>query len=135
MAKKTRKITVEWTGAYPNLCSGEWLIRINGKLIEDGKDYDPYDKRKMMTPYGSVLRESMNTAGTYQSWHFEDWSEVFEDYESGYAFKQWEETEIAKKLFTLIEKNKIILSGKEKEILFEALQDNDWRSGSCGGCI
>ena len=38
----------------------------------------------------SELRKGeMNTFGTYQSWHFEDWMEVFEDYEDGLMCDEW----------------------------------------------
>ena len=124
MAKKAKKIEVEWTGGYPNLCSGNWIIKINGVQIDDE-----------VGVYDSVLKSEMATAGSYSSWHFEDWSEVFEDYDDGYEFAMWKKQPSIKKLFGLIENQDIVLSKDDMRNLYESIQEKDWRSGSCGGCI
>ena len=67
-------IKVNWSGYYPNLCFGVWEIKIDDKLLPI-----PEDK----------INTDMNTFGSYQSWHFEDWIEVFEDYEDGLFFDEW----------------------------------------------
>lgn len=134
MAKKAKKIEVEWTGSYPNLCSGEWIIKINGVQIKDKTVIDEYTKREALS-YDSVLRQSMATSGEYQSWHFEDWNEVFEDYFDGYDYPSWKKTENTNRLFELIEGNGISLTGDEKKTLFSKIQELDWRNNSCGGCI
>ena len=69
-------VVAEWTGEYPCLCCGEWRLTIGGV---DWSNAIPIDKRY----------SHMNTAGTYQEWHFEDWQEVFEDYEDGLEFDEW----------------------------------------------
>ena len=109
------KVKAEWTGAWPCLCNGEW------KLIVEGKDVShliPEDLKKY----------PMKTYGTYTSWHFENWQEVFEDYIDGMMCEQW------------IKKNKSWLRkiSKDPEIhieIYNQIQANDWRPGSCGGCI
>ena len=134
MAKKLKKIEVEWTGQYPNLCSGQWIIKINGKEIKDETNFSDYHQKEMPM-YGSILSSSMYTSGTYQEWHFEDWLEVFNDYEDGDEFNVWIKREDIKKLIILIEKSGHSLAKEDKRNLFEKIQENDWRSGSCGGCI
>lgn len=108
-------VIANWSGAYPNLCSGEWTLSVNDKNISD-----------KIPPY--LRNAEMNTAGTYQSWHFENWLEIFEDYEDGFNCEDW------------IEENDSWLSDittdySIKEEIFNAIQSQDWRHGSCGGCI
>ncbi len=108
-------ITAKWTGAYPNLCSGIW------KLYKDGEDISD------MIP--EELRDSeMNTFGNYSSWHFEDWDEVWDSYEDGLDGPDW----ISENDEWL---SKITSDYQEKMEIFYAIQAEDWRHGSCGGCI
>lgn len=106
------KIKVEWTGSYPCLCHGQWILKINGKGYSD------------LVPFGS---SPANTYGTYSEWHFENWLEVFEDYEDGLDESDW------------IKENKEWLdklpSGTNYSEVFKAFQSQDWRHNSCGGCI
>ena len=103
---------VKWTGGYPNLCSGEWEISYKGTLVQLPEE---------------IRTSSMDTYGSYSQWHFEDWLEVFESYESGMLYDSW------------IRKNnwaeKITEVEEELQELFNKIQDQDWRHGSCGGCI
>lgn len=105
---------VQWTGAWPCLCFGEWIIRKNGV---DVSCLMPDEMRHC----------EMNTAGTYSSWHFEDWEEVFEDYEDGLECEEW----IADNAWI----SELCDSHEEMVELFYAIQAQDWRHGSCGGCI
>jgi len=108
-------VKAEWSGQWPSLCIGEW------KLIVDGKDVSekiPEDLRD----------RSMDTFGTYQSWHFENWMEVFESYEDGLLRDDW------------IDENDYWLSNITddqhiKEQIYDAINAEDFRSNSCGGCI
>lgn len=108
-------VEAKWSGSYPCLCFGKWTLIVNG---EDVSDKIPEELRD----------SSMNTYGTYQSWHFENWMEVFEDYISGLDCEDW------------IEENKEWLNNittdleVQKEIYY-AINSQDFRSGSCGGCI
>lgn len=71
------------------------------------------------------LRTShMNTAGTYQRWHFVDWFEVFEDYEDGLEYEEW----LAENPWA----NDLPAPSLD---IYMAFQAEDWRYGSCGGCI
>lgn len=107
------EIKVEWSGNYPCLCSGEWTLEI------DGKDYSN------CVPF---KEENANTYGQYQSWHFEDWNEVFESYYDGLHECDW--IEVNKEWLRLI-----ALSEDEYHTLYEKFSECDFRSGSCGGCI
>lgn len=104
---------VEWTGEWPCLCSGEWIIKKNGVVVNI-----PEHNRK----------SSMNTFGTYSSWHFnEDWLEEFDDYEDGEHFEEW----IIDNPWVL----DIASTIEEQKELYSKIQQQDWRHGSCGGCI
>lgn len=108
-------IEANWSGSYPCLCFGEWTLKVDGK---DVSKKIPEDLRK----------SSMNTYGTYRSWHFEDWMEIFEYYVDGLDCGEW------------IEENdkwlsEITTDYSIKEQIFIAIQSKDFRHGSCGGCI
>ncbi len=108
-------VTAYWSGSYPCLCYGEWTLQVNGN---DVSHLIPED----------LKNGSMNTYGEYQSWHFEDWIEMFESYCDGLACNEW------------IDENKywidVITTDMEtQEEIFYAIQKEDFRPGSCGGCI
>ena len=108
-------VEASWSGSYPCLCSGEWTLKIDGKDVSD-----------KIPEY--LRSSSMNTFGTYQSWHFKNWSEVFENYRDGLEMKDW------------IEENKkwldaITTNEDTQKLIFCAIQEQDFRIGSCGGCI
>lgn len=104
-------VVAEWTGTYPNKCSGVWKLFVNG---EDFSLLIPEDKR----------HDEMGTYGTYQSWHFENWSEVFDSYEDGLQCEDW------------IAANPWVQKLPASPIdVFYAIQAQDWRHGECGGCI
>lgn len=104
-------VVAEWTGEYPCLCCGEWRLTIGGV---DWSNAIPIDKRY----------SHMNTAGTYQEWHFEDWQEVFEDYEDGLEFDEW-----------IAENPWVAELPAAPQDVFYAIQAQDFRPGECGGCI
>lgn len=111
---KDRKIEAMLTGHYPNLCYGEWIITVDGKQVSLPEE---------------IRRCEMDTFGIYQRWNFgPDWEEQWEDYEAGLEFEPW------------LQKNswwvsKLGLSDTETQTLYEVIREEDWRHGSCGGCI
>ncbi|MGF6375044.1 hypothetical protein M2140_000078 [Clostridiales Family XIII bacterium PM5-7] len=110
-----KKYVAEWTGCYPALCAGEWTLE------EDGIDISK------MIP--EDLRNSpMYTFGEYSQWEFIDWQEQFSDYVDGLNCQEWVEEN-----FEWL--SKITTHKSEMEDIFLAFQEEDWRSGSCGGCI
>lgn len=108
-------VKAKWSGSYPCLCYGEWTLEVNGKNVSD------------LIP-DELRRSCMNTYGTYEEWHFENWVEVFEDYEDGLMCDEW----IAENKYWL----DIITDDIDTQVeIFNAINEQDWRSGSCGGCI
>ena len=108
-------VEANWSGEYPCLCVGEWSLKVNG---EDVSDKIPKDLRE----------SSMNTRGNYRSWHFEKWMEVFENYSDGLDCEDW------------IEENKewlntITTDVDTKKEIYNTINMQDFRSGSCGGCV
>lgn len=108
-------VEAKWSGSYPCLCHGEWTLIVNGKNVSD------------LIP-NELRHNEMNTFGTYQSWHFENWLEVFEDYKDGLKCDEW------------IVENKYWLDTITNDInvqteIFYAISEEDFRHGSCGGCI
>lgn len=109
-------VKASWSGSYPCLCSGKWALIVND---EDVSNKIPKDLRD----------SSMNTYGTYQRWYFDDdWLETFEDYVDGLKCDDW------------IVENKEWLNNISTDIsiqreIFVAINEQDFRSGSCGGCI
>lgn len=108
------KYIAKWTGKFPNLCMGEWI------LLKDNKDYSEYIPEDLRTSY-------MNTYGTYAEWHFVNWLEEWNSYTDGLNEKEW------------IEQNKEWLKSigptEDFPLIFRAFQESDWRYSSCGGCI
>ena len=106
--------STEWTGEFPNLCRGEWILYKGGKEVDTDIPFQ---------------EGNANTFGTYESFHFDDnWSEEWETYESGLDKDDWIDENI-EWLRTLS------ADEQDWEDIFYAFQENDWRHQSCGGCI
>lgn len=105
-----------WNGEWPCLCYGEWTLIVDGK---DVSDHIPDELRN----------SHMNTYGTYYRWYFDDnYLEDWEPYEDGLEKEAW------------IEENEDWLSTitDSKDTwadIFDAISMQDFRHGSCGGCI
>jgi len=124
-------IDVQWTGSYPNLCSGLWEIRINGILLIDHKNTEDGSYN-----YESFLRRDMGTENQYSSWYFDgDYSECWDDYYQGDAYKQWIVSEKGRNILELLGQNNVILSEADLINLYNQINSKDWRHSSCGGCI
>lgn len=68
-------IEVEWTGCYPNLCSGNWIIKYNNKELEIPKNR---------------INKTMETYKKYVTWYFGDsWEIEWEEYEDGLKKEEW----------------------------------------------
>lgn len=109
-------VKAKWSGSFPCLCSGKWTLEVNGEDVSE------------LIPEGLRTSE-MNTYGTYYSWHFdENFSEFFEYYVDGLECDEW------------IMENKYWLDTITEDYdtqveIFNAINVEDWRTGSCGGCI
>lgn len=108
-------VEASWSGEYPNLCNGEWKLVVNA---EDVSDKIPKELKYC----------SMNTYGTYQNWHFEDWLEVFDSYDDGLDCEDW----VASNKWWL---NNITTNLEVQKEIYYAINSQDFRSGSCGGCV
>lgn len=111
-----RKFEAEWSGSYPNLCSGEW------KLTCDGEDITNLIPKE-------IRNEPMGTYGKYSYWFLDDYmSEQWDEYTDGLSCDDW------------IDKHSVWLENitqdkAELESIYEAFNASDFRRGSCGGCI
>ncbi len=109
-------VVAKWSGSFPNLCSGEWTLIVDGK---DVSDKIPEELRK----------SNMNTYGSYEWWHFDDdGEEEWERYHDGLECEEW------------IKENRcwldtISTDHNTQSDIFCAINASDWRPGSCGGCI
>ncbi len=110
-----KEIEVRWTGEYPILCSGEWNIRIRNHLINLGKGH-------------------MGTEGVYRRWVIIECSEEWETYTDGLDFEEWVVSTTGKRVLDTI-RGVTEISDKEVEEIYWLIQEKDWRSSSCGGCI
>ena len=117
---KESKLFVEWTGCYPCLCHGEWIIKYDGielTIPEDEKE------------------GPMFTFGEFGRWHFdEDYMEEWDYYEDGWEKDVW----INRNLYwvkPMFEEHNIEITDELLSELYDKIQDEDWRYGSCGGCI
>ena len=125
MITDKKNIEVEWTGEYPTLCFGTWEIKIDGKIL----------KALPNSPEEKLLQGNMDTENTYESWYFDNWHEVWEDYDDGNSFKDWLKSNEGLGIIKLLDLNSIQLNKYEMKDLFTKIQQNDWRHQSCGGCI
>jgi len=109
-------IKIEWTGSWPSLCLGEWVIEIDGVNCSDKIPED--------------LRTSdMGTEGRYDSWCFRNGYDVkWRSRWEGLDSEDW----IDANKYWLKE---LPIDKSEYPQVFELINKQDFRSGSCGGCI
>ena len=109
-------IVAEWTGKWPNLCCGQW------KLYMDGKDISNKIPDNLKT-------SEMNTYNIYKYWSFtRDWDEDYVTYANGLQKDEWIKEN--KEWLDTISTDYVIQSQ-----IFDAINAQDWRHKSCGGCI
>ena len=105
-----------WSGSWPCLCYGEWMLYHNGEKID------------VEIPFQG---EPADTYGSYSQWSFggeSGWDEEWEFYEDGLGEEAWIEENI--------EYLKQVTDDDEQYVyIYEAFKVNDFRIGSCGGCI
>ena len=115
------KITAKWTGQYPAKCCGEWHISVDGEEMPLPED---------------IRRSHMNTQGSYSGWYFDDWLEQFYTYDDGVEFGEWSKNNAnwIKDGFDQLGVTDLVTID-DVRMLYDAINENDWRHNSCGGCI
>lgn len=113
--KEAEGVKAKWSGSYPALCHGEWSLSLNG---EDVSGFIPEE----------LKTSPMGTVGVYEKWHFENWSAIFESYEDGLDCDEW----INENQYWL---DRITTDAKTQKEIFYAIEEEDFRCGSCGGCV
>ena len=110
------KVKAKWNGKYPNFCSGQWTLIVNGTDVTDKIPMD-------------LINSSMNTYGIYNNWRFSsDWDVIWDDYYDGLSCSEW----IEKNDYWL---NEITKDNSIKSDIYYAINSEDFRQGCCGGCI
>ncbi len=105
-----------WSGSWPCLCSGEWMLYHNGEKID------------VEIPFQG---EPADTYGSYSQWSFggeSGWDEELEFYEDGLCEEAWIEENIEYL-------KKVTNDDEQYGYIYKAFQVSDFRIGSCGGCI
>ena len=110
-------ITVKWTGEYPSLCCGKWIIFIDGIALT---------KIEQNQNFGTYI--------FYTSFDEED----DEEYSDGLDEKEWIEelkTNDINGLYASLKRHGIPISDELLSELYYKINKVDWRSATCGGCL
>ena len=102
----------KWTGTYPALCQGSWVLHVSGKDVTDKIPIELVDM-------------PMNTFGKYK--YYPEEGGKSETRKDGLKERIW------------IKENDEWLSNITtdddlKKEIFKAFNDSDWRFHCCGGC-
>ena len=108
-------VMAEWTGAYPNLCIGHWVLIVNGIDVSSKIPSD-------------LFKTPMYTYGEYSNYPESCGEEGMTVCEDGLKKDEW----ISQNLKWL---STITKSKKVQEEIFSAISSKDWRYNSCGGCV
>lgn len=103
-----------WSSQGHTLCLGHWQITYLGLPVTLPQKYAEKD---------------MNTRDNF-SFMFPDEDEFIE----GIAFPEWLEANVDW-LLAVFEKHNIPSDPEHFELFYMAVNQNDWRCSSCGGCI
>lgn len=115
---KTSKWEAEWTGSWPALCYGKWIVRKNGVEVDAGD-----------LPFQG---EPAGTLNDYSGWSFtSDWDVEDHTYEDGLGVDEW----IRRYGEAIAECLPLDDVDADLRALYWAFNEHDFRPGSCGGCI
>lgn len=118
--RNTNNLEVRWTGHYPNLCCGEWNIIYKGKELTVPED---------------MKHTPMYAFGEYGEWHFdEEYMEEWDYYTDGDTKEVWIQRNL-EWITSMFQEHEIEITDELLSELFDKIQEQDWRHGSCGGCI
>lgn len=110
------KVEASYSGKWPNRCSGRWTLIVDGVDVSD------------KIPENLRENHDMNTYGTYERRFLGRRGTRCETYEDGLELAEW------------VEENREWLSSITEDEdtwddIFEAINEQDFRKGCCGGCI
>ncbi|WP_395344467.1 hypothetical protein PN836_006790 [Ningiella sp. W23] len=110
----TNPFSANWTAKGHTLCLGHWEIS--------------YHSLPLCLP-SNAKEMHMDTYGIF-SWLFPD----DEDCAEGLPLEQWIEAK-SDWLFDVFDQHQIPIDEKHISWFYEAVSKQDWRCGSCGGCL
>lgn len=116
------KWATEWSGRYPNLCSGKWSLYRDDVLL----DVDiPFNGESQFDSKPAYTSGCWHSVGIYHEG--DEWVEFDDEYRNGRERCEW------------CDEHRSWLQGiapeQEWGDIYLAFAANDWRYGSCGGCI
>ncbi|XOV79868.1 MAG: hypothetical protein ACFHVJ_02665 [Aestuariibacter sp.] len=114
MQTPTNPFTARWTAQGNTLCLGHWEIS--------------YQDTPLVLP-NKIRENHMNTFGIF-SFLFPD----EEDFAEGWLLEKWIE-ENFDWLEMLFQQHKVPLDEQHVQWFYESVNQQDWRCGSCGGCL
>lgn len=131
--KGTHDIQVAWTGGGWCLCSGEWVITVDGIDCSDIIPHYTYEDDEDEDEIDPLRTSDMNTYGSYPAWFFDGWSEEWEEpwseeAVSGLFYKEW----IKENKYWV---EKLPIDPIEWPELYAKISEQDFRMHTCGGCI
>lgn len=107
-------LEVTWTGSYPNLCGGEWIIRYGGVYLNVPERYKDV---------------SMYTARAYETWYFnEDYIEDWEDNYDGLEEEEWIESN-REWVTEMFEEKGFEVTESLLSLFFREVNASDFRTG------
>ena len=123
--KAYEDLYVEWTGSYPCLCHGKWIIRYKGQELNVPKD-KKYDHMNT----GKTYLDAM----TYEYDYFYPENYHDPEYYDGLEEDEWIQHNI-EWIVPMFHEFNITVTAEILSNLYKQINKQDWRSGSCGGCI
>lgn len=113
-------LEVKWTGEWPCLCHGEWIIKHNGKELNIPDE---------------IKINPMYTYGSYVYVGFDNNYQATEDkYFDGLKKKEWLKVN-HKWIHKMFEEAGIEITKELLNELYDKINNQDFREMSCGGCL
>jgi len=134
-ATTNRNIKITWTGGAPCLCSGEWIFEFDGTTInlEEAKRKG-FDDEALEEAFEMPL----DTEGEFSFWYWPEGDDMIPEWETrkeGMPFFEWYHSPKKSLLEKIFEAFGVSLSPAEWARFYELAKEEDWRHGTCGGCI
>lgn len=119
-------INVKWTGKWPSLCCGKWIITIDGISLTclDNDNFQTYNYycNGMLEIQAMENDDEMVDANYYDGLFFEEWLEKLKTYDINGLYASLKTHGFNVEDVDFLEE------------LYNKINSSDWRSSSCGGC-